>query len=66
MNQTINVVGMTCQHCVNSVTEELLKINGVQKVIVDLDGGKVEISSDEEIIQNKISEAIKEAGYDLK
>ena len=66
MNQTINVVGMTCQHCVNSVTEELLKINGVQKVIVDLDGGKGEISSDEEIIQNKISEAIKEAGYDLK
>jgi len=66
MNQTINVVGMTCQHCVNSVTEELLKIDGVQKVIVDLDGGKVEISSDKEIIQNEISEAIKEAGYDLK
>lgn len=65
MNQIINVVGMTCQHCVNSVTEELSKIKGVQKVEVELDSGKVEIISDGEIAQDKISEAIKEAGYEI-
>lgn len=65
MNQSINVVGMTCQHCVNSVTEELSKIKGVQKVEVDLNSGNVEISAETKIDQNEISEAIKEAGYEL-
>jgi copper chaperone len=65
MNQSINVVGMTCQHCVNSVTEELSKIKGVQKVEVDLNSGNVEISAETKIDQYEISEAIKEAGYEL-
>lgn len=66
MNQTIIVSGMTCGHCVNSVTEELSKISGVQKVEVDLASGKVEIETNEEIARIKIEEAIKEAGYELK
>jgi copper chaperone len=66
MNQTISVVGMTCQHCVNSVTEELTKLEGIKKVIVDLESGEVDIIADREIMQNDISSAIKEAGYELK
>ncbi len=66
MNQTIIVSGMTCGHCVNSVTEELSKISGVEKVEVDLASGKVEIETNEEIARIKIEEAIKEAGYELK
>ena len=66
MAQTIFVNGMTCGHCINSVTEELSKINGVKKVEVDLDSGKVDIDSNEEISKVKIEEAIKEAGYELK
>lgn len=65
MNQTIIVSGMTCGHCVNSVTEELSKINGVNKVEVDLATGKVEIETDNEIGRIKLEEAIKEAGYEL-
>lgn len=66
MNQTIIVSGMTCGHCVNSVTEELSKISGVEKVEVDLASGKVDIETNEEIARIKIEEAIKEAGYELK
>ncbi len=66
MNQTIIVSGMTCGHCVNSVTEELSKISGVEKVEVDLDSGKVDIDSNEEISKVKIEEAIQEARYELK
>ena len=66
MNQSISVVGMTCQHCVNSVTEELTKLKGVKKVIVDLESGNVDIFADKEIMPNDISSAIKEAGYELK
>ncbi len=66
MNQTIIVSGMTCGHCVNSVTEELSKISGVEKVEVNLASGKVDIETNEEIARIKIEEAIKEAGYELK
>lgn len=66
MTQTIFVSGMTCGHCINSVTEELSKINGVKKVEIDLAAGKVDIDSNEEISKVKIEEAIQEAGYELK
>lgn len=66
MNQTIIVSGMTCGHCVNSVTEELSKISGVEKVEVDLASGKVDIETNEEIARIKLEAAIKEAGYELK
>ena len=66
MNTTITVSGMTCGHCVNSVTEELKKIAGVSDVQIDLDSGKVEITSASELAPAAISEAITEAGYELK
>ena len=66
MQTSINVVGMTCGHCVNSVTEELKKISGVSEVQVDLTTGKVEITSATELTQSAIQEAITEAGYELK
>ncbi len=66
MQTSINVVGMTCGHCVNSVTEELKKISGVSEVQVDLTTGIVEITSATELTQSAIQEAITEAGYELK
>ncbi len=66
MNTTITVSGMTCGHCVNSVTEELKKISGVSEVQVDLTTGTVEITSAAELTQSSIQEAITEAGYELK
>ncbi len=66
MNTTITVSGMTCGHCVSSVTEELKKITGVSEVQVDLETGKVEITSSTDLAQNDISHAITEAGYELK
>ncbi|MFM1787376.1 MAG: hypothetical protein RL228_1326 [Actinomycetota bacterium] len=66
MNTTITVSGMTCGHCVNSVTEELSKIAGVKEVKVDLDSGKVDITSESELAQADLSEAIQEAGYEIK
>jgi copper chaperone len=66
MNTTITVSGMTCGHCVNSVTEELSKISGVKEVKVDLDRGKVDITSESELAQADLSGAIQEAGYEIK
>ena len=66
MNTTITVLGMTCEHCVNSVSEELLKIAGVTDVKVDLETGDVDIASNAQIPQPAIEAAISEAGYELK
>ena len=66
MNTTITVTGMTCGHCVNSVTEELKKISGVTEVKVDLESGQVDIASADQLSDADVANAIEEAGYELK
>ncbi|ASN53527.1 heavy-metal-associated domain-containing protein [Sinomonas sp. R1AF57] len=63
---TVHVDGMTCGHCVSSVTEELEAIDGVESVSVDLKAGgvsEVTIDSTRKIKHEAISEAVAEAGY---
>ncbi|MGH3567592.1 MAG: heavy-metal-associated domain-containing protein [Pseudonocardia sp.] len=59
------VVGMTCQHCVMSVTEEIGEIDGVSDVAVQLDTGAVTVQSDRELSRNEITAAVTEAGFQL-
>ena len=63
--QTYLVSGMTCGHCVSAVTREVSAIAGVQQVNVDLETGKVLVTSEATIDQRLIAEAIEEAGYEL-
>lgn len=62
---TVNVSGMTCGHCVQSVKNELAKVPGVDSVDVDLASGKVEISSTAAIDEAAIAAAVDEAGYEV-
>lgn len=62
---TYNVKGMTCGHCVSSVTEEVSQISGVQQVDVDLPTGKVTITSAKPVTQDAVRAAVTEAGYEL-
>lgn len=62
---TYTVTGMTCQHCVNSVTEEVSAISGVTNVAVTLDSGSLTVTSDAPVDQVRIAEAVSEAGYQL-
>lgn len=64
MSTTINVTGMTCQHCVASVTEELSEVPGVEGVTVDLATGAVEITGSG-FTQDQLASAVKEAGFAL-
>ena len=63
--QTYTVTGMTCQHCVASVTEEVLEIAGVTDVAVDLSAGSVVVTSGEPIADDAVRAAVEEAGYAL-
>ena len=61
----ITVTGMTCEHCVASVTEEISELDGVREVAVDLASGAVTITSSHELDRAAIASAVDEAGYDL-
>lgn len=56
------VSGMTCEHCVKAVTEEVSAIDGVTGVKVDLESGRLEVTSDAPVDFDRIVEAVSEAG----
>ncbi|MCR8693109.1 MAG: heavy-metal-associated domain-containing protein [Rhodococcus sp. (in: high G+C Gram-positive bacteria)] len=62
---TYTVTGMTCQHCVASVTEEVQEIPGVENVAVDLATGAVTVTSAESLDDAAVAAAVEEAGYNL-
>ena len=59
------VTGMTCGHCVSSVTEEVSEVNGVTDVDVDLATGRLTVTSDEPVDAESIHTAVHEAGYQV-
>jgi copper chaperone CopZ len=59
------VTGMTCGHCVASVTEEVQEISGVTDVQVDLASGALSITSSQPIDDEAVRSAVDEAGYQL-
>ena len=64
--QTISVAGMTCAHCVHSVTEELTALPGVTDVQVELVNGgtsRVQITASEALADEDLRIAVEEAGY---
>ena len=62
---TYTVTGMTCGHCVASVTEEVTAIPVVQDVQVDLASGQVTVTSSEPVDPVLVRAAVQEAGYTL-
>lgn len=65
MERTYTVTGMTCSHCVNSVSSEIKQIPGVTDVRVDLASGAVTVISAQPLDDTAVAAAVDEAGYDL-
>lgn len=63
----LNVEGMSCQHCVNSIKKSVGMIKGVFDVEVDLDKKTVTTSYDiNKVSFEDIKEAIEDQGYEVK
>jgi copper chaperone len=62
---TWSVTGMTCAHCVASVTEEIGELDGVENVSVVLDTGAVTVTSARPLDRADVQAAVEEAGYTL-
>jgi copper chaperone CopZ len=65
---TYGVTGMTCEHCVRAVTDELTALPGVRDVGVGLVVGgtsTVRVVSDAPLAESAVRDAVDEAGYTL-
>ncbi|WP_026575937.1 copper chaperone CopZ [Bacillus sp. UNC438CL73TsuS30] len=64
---SLNVIGMSCGHCVNAVEGSVGALNGVSSVKVDLKAEKVDVEfNPNEVSLDKIKETIDDQGYDVK
>jgi len=62
---TWTVTGMTCGHCVASVSEEIAEIDGVENVDVVLESGTVTVTSAAPLDRGAVDAAVTDAGYEL-
>ncbi|HYF61941.1 MAG TPA: copper ion binding protein [Herpetosiphonaceae bacterium] len=63
--ESFNVPGISCQHCVNAITNEVSGVDGVKTVAVDLASKRVRVESEESVSRETLTAAIEEAGYDV-
>jgi len=65
---TYTVTGMTCEHCVKAVNDEVSALDGVSDVEIDLvaeGASQVRVTSAQPLDADKVREAVDEAGYEL-
>jgi copper chaperone len=65
MATILKVKGMSCQHCVMSITKVLNQLEGIQNVQIDLQKGEVRFDNTKALASNRIEKAIEDAGYEV-
>jgi copper chaperone CopZ len=63
-DRVYTVTGMTCDHCVLSVREEVSEVPGVSDVDVDLASGRLTVSG-AGFTDDAVKAAVVEAGYGI-
>lgn len=66
-NYTLEVNGLACQHCADSLEKQLQTLNGVQSVEFDLAAKKVEVATaeGEDLQKEQLEKAVKDSGFTL-
>ena len=63
---TLQINGMSCNHCIMAVREELLKLEPKGLILDDLQIGSAKVQYDEKLVsRDDINKAVKEAGYNV-
>ncbi|HTK65483.1 MAG TPA: heavy metal-associated domain-containing protein [Pseudonocardia sp.] len=63
--ETVIVTGMNCEHCVDSLTEEIEQLDGVSVMEIDLVSGLVTFVSEEPVDPYDLAEVVEVCGYRL-
>ena len=65
-NQTLNVEGMTCDHCVQTIKEAVNNLIGIRGVEVDLENKQVAVEYDKALLKlGSITDKIVEIGFEV-
>lgn len=65
-NVTIEVSGMMCEGCANSVENALKGVSGVKRADVSLEEKRARLSVDDEVAEPDLVTAVENAGYGAK
>ncbi|SFH94023.1 Cu2+-exporting ATPase/Cu+-exporting ATPase [Tindallia magadiensis] len=65
MKKLIKIEGMTCGHCSARVEKNLAKVDGVEEAVVDLEAKNAIVVLEKAVDNERITEAVDEAGYDV-
>jgi copper chaperone len=61
----VNVKGMSCQNCVQSVREAVEKVDGTRNVRVDLQGGSVDFEEEYPVDIAQVKKEIEKTGFEV-
>ena len=60
----LKIKGMSCQHCVVSISKALKDLKGVKDVKVSLEKGSAEVNYDDKLVTlSQMKDAVVDAGY---
>lgn len=60
-----HIIGMRCGACTRVITRRVKKILGVTDVVVNLETGMADVTSEQKIGKNEIEEVLKDTEYSL-
>jgi len=67
MNKILNVDGITCEHCVDTIKEAVEILDGVFSVDVDIEKKQVVVEFDEKIAKAEdLIDKIEEVGFKVR
>ena len=67
MNKILNVDGITCEHCVDTIKEAVEILDGIFNVDVDIEKKQVVVEFDEKIAKTEdLIDKIEEAGFKVR
>ena len=67
MNKILNVNGITCEHCVDTIKEAVVILVGVLRVDVDIEQKQVVVEFDEKLAKTEdLIDKIERIGFELR
>ena len=67
MKEVLNVDGMTCDHCVNTIKEAIVNLVGISSVEVDIEKKQVIVALDDKQAKLKdLIDKITEVGFEVR
>ena len=64
--RTLDVTGMKCEGCVESVTSALESVDGVRRADVSLEEGRADVETQATVTLDSLISAVESAGFEAK